>query len=56
LVNTFSKESKEENYWERQDLITPNEELVIKVAESWSINPTTLSERNDVKGLGLVIN
>lgn len=55
LVNTFSDEENEETYWDQIDLVIPDEELVMQIAESWSINPTTLSERIDIKGLGLII-
>lgn len=48
LVNTFSKEAKSESYFERTDLVIPDEELVMKIAENWSVNPTTLSKRKDI--------
>ncbi|MEI8273094.1 MAG: hypothetical protein WCG08_10770 [Paludibacter sp.] len=48
LVNTFSKEAKSESYLERKDIVLPDEELVMKVAENWSVNPTTLSKRKDI--------
>jgi hypothetical protein len=55
LVNTFSAEAKDENYFERSDINLPDEETVMKVAENWSVNPSTLANRNDVKpGLGLL--
>jgi len=55
LVNTLSEEAKDERYFEREDIVWPDEELVMNIAEHWSINPTTLDERNDVTpGLGLL--
>jgi hypothetical protein len=55
LVNTFSDEAKEKNYFERADINLPDEETVMKVAENWSINPTTLESRNDIMpSLGLL--
>jgi hypothetical protein len=55
LVDTFSVESRERNYFEREDITLPDEEIVMKVAESWSINPSTLENRNDIiPALGLL--
>lgn len=55
LINTFSKEAESDKYWEREDLVYADEELVMKIAKNWSINPTKLSERKDIKKeLGLV--
>jgi hypothetical protein len=57
LANTFSGEAKNENYFERTDISFPDEELVMKVAEAWSVNPTRLEGRPDIApGLGLVGN
>ena len=55
LVNTFSKEVKNENYFDTKDLIFPDEELVMKVAGHWSIDPTKLDNRKDISpSLGLL--
>ena len=55
LVDTFSVEAREENYFERDDVTLPDEEIVMRVAENWSINPSTLESRMDVSpGLGLL--
>ncbi len=57
LFDSFSLEAKSEEYWERDDLVYADEDLVMKIAEKWSINPTMLPKRNDIKeGLGLVGN
>jgi len=55
LVNTFSKEAKDENYLERTDILSPDEEFVMKIAANWSIDPTTLNQRKDIaKDLGIL--
>lgn len=55
LINTFSIEAKNENYFEREDLDWPDEELLMHVAGHWSIDPTKLEERNDIApSLGLL--
>ncbi|WP_062060146.1 hypothetical protein [Aquimarina longa] len=55
LFNSLSKEAKSDTYWEREDLDYADEELVMKIAESWSVNPTKLTERTDIKNeLGVV--
>ena len=55
LFNSFSKEAESDKYWEREDLDYADEELVMKIAENWSVNPTKLTERKDIKKeLGLV--
>ncbi len=55
LANTFSAEAKDESYFDREDLIWPDEELLMEVAEHWSINPTTFDDRKDIApSLGLV--
>jgi len=55
LANTFSNEAKEENYFEREDIVWADEELLMKVAGHWSIDPTQLDDRNDISPtLGLL--
>jgi hypothetical protein len=55
LVNTFSKEAKDEKYFDRNDLVVPDEELVMKIAANWSVDPSTLEGRKDIKpGLGII--
>ena len=46
LANTIS----DENYFERENIVwdRPNEDLVMKIAEHWSIDPTKLEERKDI--------
>ena len=55
LINTFSKEAQDSNYYERTDLIQPNESFLMEVAGNWSINPAELDKRGDLpKSLGLI--
>lgn len=55
LFNSLSKEAESDKYWEREDLDYADEELVMKIAENWSVNPTKLTERKDIKKeLGLI--
>lgn len=54
LINYLSPEAQQDSYIEREDLIYPDEELVMTIAGDWSINPTTLDDRRDIKGLGLL--
>ncbi|SFT40014.1 hypothetical protein SAMN05216474_0349 [Lishizhenia tianjinensis] len=57
LFNSLSKEAESDEYWEREDLDYADEELVMKIAENWSVNPTKLTERKDFKNeLGLTGN
>lgn len=55
LANTFSDEARDEKYLEREDLVWADEELLMQVAEHWSINPTKLDNRKDIApSLGLL--
>ena len=55
LFNSLSEEAKSDEYFDREDLDFADEELVMKIAENWSINPTKLSERTDIKNeLGII--
>lgn len=54
LVNTFSDEVKMEDYFGREDLVIPDEQLVMTIAGNWSIDPTSLDLRTDIKGAGIV--
>jgi hypothetical protein len=55
LANTFSDETKDEKYFEREDVVWADEELVMQVAGHWSIDPTKLDERKDIRpNLGLL--
>lgn len=57
LFNSLSKEAASDSYWEQEDLVYADEELVMKIAEEWGINPTKLSQRNDVNDeLGIIGN
>jgi hypothetical protein len=55
IIDTFSVEAREKNYFEREDIILPDEEMVMSVAENWSINPSALESRNYIMpALGLL--
>jgi hypothetical protein len=55
LINTFSDEAKDEKYFEREDLVYADEELLMKLAGHWSVDPTKLEDRKDIApGLGLI--
>jgi hypothetical protein len=42
LFNSFSPEAKDDVYLERADLTIPDEEFVMKIAASWSVDPNRL--------------
>lgn len=55
LFNSFSKEAKDDDYLERDNLDYADEDLVMQIAGNWSINPIKLSERTDIEdNLGFV--
>lgn len=55
LANTFSEEAKTADYFERKDITWADEELVMKIAGNWSVNPDELDKRKDVlPALGLL--
>lgn len=54
LVNTFSPEAEKKDYFEQEDLVYPDEELVMTIAEDWSINPTLIDNMENIKGIGLI--
>lgn len=56
FVNTFLEEAKNDTYWERDDIDFPNENIVMEIAEVWSINPTKIADYQDIEGIGLISN
>ena len=54
LVNTLSDEAKSDDYFDRDDLVYPDEDLVMEIAGAWSINPTLLEKNKNVTGMGLL--
>jgi len=55
LGNSFSEEAKNEKYFEREDIVWPNEHILMRVAAHWSIDPSKLEGRKDISpGLGLL--
>lgn len=56
LINTFSEESKEEGYFDREDIYFPDETTVMEIAKSWSINPCILEDNYEIKKeLGILV-
>jgi hypothetical protein len=53
LIDMFPDDGIDDSFWENENLTFPDEELVMEIAESWSINPTKIEELNNVEGLGL---
>lgn len=55
LVNTLSPGGTAKGNGDQEWPLYPDEDTVMKIAESWSINPTQLSQRTDLApGLGIV--
>jgi hypothetical protein len=55
LFNSLSEEAKSDEYYDREDLDYADEELVMKIAENWSVNPSKLTKRTDIKiELGII--
>ena len=55
LINTFSKEAKNEHYFETNGLVIPDEEFIMKLAGKWSVDPTQIGSRQDISpALGLL--
>ncbi len=48
LFDSKSKEAQKESYFDREEIFYPDEEFVMKIAGKWSVNPTTISSRNDI--------
>lgn len=54
LMDTSSVEVQDP-YFDQEDITWPDEDLVMEIATSWSINPCELENRNDITpGLGLI--
>ncbi|MCS3797756.1 hypothetical protein [Niastella sp. OAS944] len=53
LLNTFSEEAKQKDYYSREDITHPHESTVMEIAANWSIDPSELHKRKDLQpGLG----
>lgn len=53
LINTFSEESKHPNFYLAQNFTNPGEQTVMDIAGKWSVDPSILFERKDLKaGMG----
>lgn len=49
LINTFSDQSKEDGYYDSEDLVFPDEALVMIIAENWSLDPTKFNDKDWTK-------
>lgn len=49
LINTFSDDAKADDYFEREDIVVPDEGLVMSVAKAWSVSPIELPGYKGVK-------
>lgn len=54
FFNPSSPEASNEGYWSREDLRSPAEDDVFKIAASWSIDPSELESKNLQPSTGLV--
>jgi hypothetical protein len=54
LPDPSSAEAQEEGYWEREDLRSPDEDDVLRLAGVWSIDPSDLDSANYPVGVGVV--
>lgn len=49
LIDTHSDEAKNDNYLDNEELVFPDESLVMDIAQNWSVNPTILETYKDIK-------
>ena len=49
-----SPEAENPDYWERSDLLFPNEEIVMEIARAWGIAPTDIHAEDSSPALGLI--
>lgn len=49
LFNSLSEEAESDEYFEREDIDYADEELVMKIAQNWSVNPAIFAARDDIK-------
>ena len=49
-----SHESKDDSYWDREDLCYPDEDHVMALAGKWSVNPSSIGELNLPQSIGWV--
>jgi hypothetical protein len=54
FFNAASPEASKPGYWERKDLVSPDEEHVLAVASQWSVNPMKLDQMGITPALGLL--
>jgi hypothetical protein len=54
FFNASSPEAKDPKYWERKDLVYPDEEHVLQMAGRWSIDPAKLDQMGLAPAMGLI--
>lgn len=54
LFDPNCADAKHDWYWEREDLTSQDEDLVLELAESWSVNPAKLDQLKGIDGTGLL--
>jgi hypothetical protein len=52
LINTLTDDTSQPDYWD--NVVLPDEEFVLKVAESWSIDPMSLETIENIAEYGLL--
>ena len=56
FVNTFLEQANNDEYWKRENIEFPDEDMVMEIAKKWSINPTRIEDYEGVEGIGLIGN
>lgn len=54
FFNERSPESANDDNWDREDLVYPDEEHVLAIADAWSVSPMNLDRANLAPGLGVL--
>lgn len=54
FINSLSKKVNNYEHYEGEDVKFPNEQIVMEIAENWSINPTKIKEYKNLEGIGLI--
>jgi hypothetical protein len=54
LLDPDSPEAASENYWDREDLRTPDEDDVLRLAAAWSVDPSSLESLEVPPSVGTI--
>jgi len=54
FFDASSPEAKQPGYWQRKDLVYPDEEYVLRIAGKWSVDPSKLNQMGLPPSLGLL--